>query len=521
MFISIATSILYGYNFDPVEKMKKPILIALAAIMLTIIIFTFYASALKLNFLYSDDYVVIKTSHLAPSEYYLGNWMGGRGIGGLSRPIIISSVKLDGILWGVDPFGYHLSNVIYHAINAFFVFLIAYFILNDYLFALASGALFALLPMNAEAVNWMCCRCDLIATMFYLAAFYGYLLYSKRGYKPGLMLSMAAFVLALGSKESALTLPLIVLFYEYLNGGLKNKAKIIGAYFLIFIPYFVIRYLSLGTFLGGYKVGFKRAVFSVFLGIFKTIQLVALPFIQERLLMYFILLPLIALALLILIVLYIRRSRPASIFYFFLLWPLITLLPVAHVLSVGFDFRGSRWWYLPSIGISWLIAYFAFHERYGSNKKMVAIAKTACFIFFVYSCFFLVQINNVWTKASDMTRTIRAEAIRLVERYPKGSKICFWNIPDNYKGCYVGMPFLETPFYESRFIIRGYQDDYLYYSDLSKRFNIDKCDNYVFNVSDERFKKVAASYIKKYNIPRIFDNYDNKRRFKGFLRGSK
>jgi protein O-mannosyl-transferase len=499
--------------------MKKTLLIVLAAIILAVAVFAFYSSALKLNFLYGDDYIIIKASQLNPAQYYLGNWTGGRGAGGLYRPIVISSVKLDNLLWGIDPFGYHLSNVIFHAVSAFFVFLIAYFILDNFMFALGSGALFAVLPLNAEAVNWICCRCDLIATMFYLAAFYFYLLFSKRGGRPWLPLSIFFFILSLGSKESALTLPLIIYIYEYLSGQLKKREGVIAAYFSVLIPYFIVRYISLGTFFGGYKVKVLGAIAHAVFGYLRTFQLVALPFTQERLLLYFILMPLIILAFLVCMFQYIRKYKPSGIFYLFLLWPLITLLPAAHLLSVGFDFRGARWWYLPSAGISWLIAYFAFVESYGSNKKLAAACKVAFLVFLVYCCFFLVQINKVWTQASDMTRAIRAEAVKMIERHPKGSKICFWNIPDNYKGCYVGMPFLEPPFFDSKWTIMGYQGDYLYYSDISKRFDIDGCDNYVYDASAERFKKVSASYIKKNNVQRVTDDYNNAKRFRSFLKG--
>ncbi len=500
-------------------KLKKTILIALAALILASLIFVFYSSALKLNFLYGDDYNIIKASYLNPAQYYLGNWTGGRGVGGFYRPVIISSVKLGDFLWGIGPFGYRLSNLILHVACTFFVFLIAYHVLNSYLFALSSGALFAILPLNAETVNWS--RCDLVATMFYLAAFYFYLLYSKKRYKWGLLLSLLSFVLSLGSKESALSLPLIIFVYEYLNNGFKNISRIIGAYFLVLIPYFILRYFSLGTFFGGYKVGVFSAITHALFGYLRTFQLVALPFIQERILLYFILAPLIILAVLIFMVHYVKRYDPPKTFYFFLIWPLITLLPAAHLLPIGFDFRCSRFWYLPSAGISWLIAYFAFVEGYGAQKKVMAASKVAYLIFFIYSCFFLVQINNVWMKASDMTRIIRQEAIKIVERYPKGSRICFWNITDNYKGCYVGMPFLEPPFYESRWIIMGYQSDYLSYSDISKKIDVNEYDNYVYNASEGRFNRVAPSYIKRNDVPRVVDDFNNLKRFKAFLKGIK
>ncbi len=496
--------------------------IALGILSIFAAVFLLYFSSLGLNFLYHDDYVIIKAGLMEPSGYLLGDWVGGRGGGVFYRPLIIISGVLDRILWGLNPFGYHLSNVLFHAAGACVVLLIAVTLTSNFAFALASALLFSVLPMNAEAVNWICCRCDLLATLFYLLAFYAYLIYSSSKKKWILAASALSFLFSLASKESALTLPIMIALYEYLRGDKKASLRSFMGYASILVPYFIVRYISLGTFIGGYRISPMESVINILIGPLKTFQLVFLPFIQDNILLYLILLPLVIAATGILAIIYIRRFRPAAAFYFFLLWILIGILPALNFLSTGFDLRGSRWWYFSSAGVAWALAYPVFVDAEKFNVKLRAVLKLIFVLFFIYSSFYLLRINREWVAASDMTKKIRADAVAVIEKQPKERAVFFWNMPDNHKGCYVGMPFLEEPFYKTdrKARIWGYQPGYSYIGEFSNA-QLSNGAHYIYNFKTGRFDRSTPAYIRKDNIPRLRDPMTNKERFREFLNGIK
>lgn len=479
---------------------RTMILTACAIFVFTI---AFYFSSLKLDFSYGDDYMRIQSSMMAPARYFLADWTGLKGQGGLYRPLVVVSIAVDRMLWGVNPSGYHFSNLVFHAANAVLIFLIASALVKNYLFAAMASLLFLILPMNTEVVNWISCRCDSLAALFYLIAFYSYIRYKDSRRTAVFLMSIAAFALSLLSKESALSFPLMILAYEYFLGDLKDSSKYWISYFLMLVPYFLIRYVSLGTVLGGYPIPARDMAVNVFIGPFKTFQLVFLPFIQENLLLYFILMAVIIPCSILAVIYYSVKARPDRFFYFALSWILMALLPAIHLLSTGFDFRGSRFWYLSSIGIAWLMAYpvFAGSSKYKVNGKIIVYSLFACFFF--YSAANTIQLNRGWTMASIMTRHIRAEAVKAAGNLPEGIRACFYNVPDNYKGFMVGMPYLEPPFYPKN---------------ITGSAPAGKSRYFVYDSGSGTFKSSSYYLIKNNKVPLLYDEMPNSRRFKEFLK---
>jgi len=119
---------------------------------------------------------------------------------------------------GTNPFGYHLTNLLLHLANVFGVYLFASGLLAVAPDAptgcvwpwipLVAAALFAVHPIQSEVVNYAYQRSTLLAAFFSLCSMNSYLLY-RRAQRPRILaaVSVAAFVLAFASKESALVLP--------------------------------------------------------------------------------------------------------------------------------------------------------------------------------------------------------------------------------------------------------------------------------------------------------------------------
>ena len=109
------------------------------------------------------------------------------GNGYYYRPIIELSYYLDSLLWGMEPATMHLENILLHCANSLLVFLLARKILvkqnNETLaIPLLVALLFALHPVNVEAVTWIAGRTDpLLACLYSLPVIFCYAGLIKRG----------------------------------------------------------------------------------------------------------------------------------------------------------------------------------------------------------------------------------------------------------------------------------------------------------------------------------------------------
>jgi protein O-mannosyl-transferase len=142
-------------------------------------------------------------------------------------PLSWMTLGLDYQLWGMNPFGYHLGNVLLHTANAVVFYLLAVAIFKITIPAEAQsaipwGALFAALlfavhPLRVESVAWITERRDVLSGLFYLLAILAYV----HAYRPGgpmqrkyYWLCLASFTLALLSKEIVVTLPALLLLLD-------------------------------------------------------------------------------------------------------------------------------------------------------------------------------------------------------------------------------------------------------------------------------------------------------------------
>jgi tetratricopeptide (TPR) repeat protein len=127
------------------------------------------------------------------------------------RALLKASYALN---WTLDPspFGFHLVNIGLHAANAALLFLIGNLLTKHRAAALAAALLFALHPMQTEAVTYISGRSSSMMATFYLGAMLWYL---RGGHWLG---SSALFVLALATRETAVTLPAALLLCELARG---------------------------------------------------------------------------------------------------------------------------------------------------------------------------------------------------------------------------------------------------------------------------------------------------------------
>ncbi len=93
---------------------------------------------------------------------------------GYYRPVISLSYMIDYALWGLKPWGFHFSNIIFHTVSCILVYFIGNSLFNNRFASLVASLLFACHPIHTESVTWVSGRTDVIAGMFFLSAFYFY-----------------------------------------------------------------------------------------------------------------------------------------------------------------------------------------------------------------------------------------------------------------------------------------------------------------------------------------------------------
>ena len=156
-------------------------------------------------------------------------WMFTTAHMGHYMPLTWISFALDYLLWGMDPFGYHLTNLLLHTANAVLVFLIARRLLSAaapghdraglLLGSVAAALFFSIHPLRVESVAWATERKDVLCGLFYLLAVGAYLR-AWRGPADGAVArrwywsSVVFFALALLSKAMAMTLPVTLLILD-------------------------------------------------------------------------------------------------------------------------------------------------------------------------------------------------------------------------------------------------------------------------------------------------------------------
>jgi tetratricopeptide (TPR) repeat protein len=131
------------------------------------------------------------------------------------HPLTWLSLQLDYELFGLRPWGYHLTNVLLHIANTLLLFLVFRRMTGAVWRSAVVAGLFGLHPLHVESVAWVAERKDVLSTFFGLLALAAYLGYVRR---PGVLRYLPvllALALSLMAKPMLVTLPAVLLLLDY------------------------------------------------------------------------------------------------------------------------------------------------------------------------------------------------------------------------------------------------------------------------------------------------------------------
>ncbi|MGH3055537.1 MAG: tetratricopeptide repeat protein, partial [Gaiellaceae bacterium] len=122
-------------------------------------------------------------------------------------PLVFTSYWIEYRLWGTAPTGYHVTNVLLHAVNTALVFALVLALGGSPWAAGVTAALFGLHPMQVESVAWVTERKNVLSTFFALLTLLAYVRHAQSGRRSAYILAVVAFICALLSKTAVVVLP--------------------------------------------------------------------------------------------------------------------------------------------------------------------------------------------------------------------------------------------------------------------------------------------------------------------------
>ena len=180
-------------------------------------------------------------SRLAFSLENIGYWFSNSIIS-VYMPLTMLSYMLDHAVWGLNPFGYRLSNVLLHLAAVIAVYNCFRMLKLKYATALFCTLIFAIHPQRVESVIWLSERKDVLCAALYFWSVYTYLRSASSGGVSYRIMAFVLFILALLAKPMAVSLPFVFLCIELhyrRTGEWKRPLKTLLPFFipaLAFMP---------------------------------------------------------------------------------------------------------------------------------------------------------------------------------------------------------------------------------------------------------------------------------------------
>lgn len=236
-------------------SVKSPRAISVAT---TLVCCAIYLRALSCGFVGLDDPVYVLDNSAIRSldgdfiatvftQPHAGWWM----------PLTWISLAVDYRIWGLNPLGYHLTNILLHSFNAGLVTLIADKLLQERfargayatrlypVMLLLAGLLWGIHPLRVESVAWVTERKDVLNGLFTLASILCYLSYARKreagdaGVEWSYRLSLLLFICSLMAKSVSVVLPFLLLIVDWYPLERLRRGRVVSL-LIEKVPFFAI-----------------------------------------------------------------------------------------------------------------------------------------------------------------------------------------------------------------------------------------------------------------------------------------
>jgi tetratricopeptide (TPR) repeat protein len=346
-------------------------------LVLAAITFAVFGQTLRHQFVNLDDEVYVYGNPIVAQGLCLKGlaWVFTHADCSLYHPLTMLSLMADYQLHGLHAGGYHLTNVLLHTASVILLFLVLRQMTGALWRSAFVAALFAIHPLRVESVAWVAERKDVLSGFFFMLTLGAYVQYVRKPNSLARYLMVAAaFVLALLSKPTVVTLPFVLLLLDYWPLNRFERPGKLSRLLLEKVPLLALAAgacavtvlaagkditpnapismpLRLGNALAYYAVYLRRMVWPEGLA-------VPYPYPHNGLPRWEMALGGALLAGLSAVAWKERRTRPWLLMGW--LWYLGMLTPMIGIVSAGAAEQADRYTYLPQIGIylavTWLVA---------------------------------------------------------------------------------------------------------------------------------------------------------------------
>jgi protein O-mannosyl-transferase len=317
------------------------------------------------------------------------------------HPLTWLSHMLDCQIFGLNPKGHHLTNILFHAANTLLLWYLLFYVTQNFWQSILVAGLFALHPLHVESVAWIAERKDLLSAFFMFATLTFYSRYAKECRPWPYITALLLYGLGLMSKPMLVTLPFVMMLWDFWPLGrlrFRTPSDVVqGSPFVTprrliseKVPFFVLSLLSSivtyyaqshgGSVAGAHAVPFAFRFVNALVSYTGYILKMIWPF---NLAVIYPLPPTLTLVqaavsglILVGITLVVcNRTRVNPFLLTGWFWYLGTLVPVIGFVQVGRQAMADRYTYIPLIGlfiiISWGLSALTHRLHY---RRLIATA---------------------------------------------------------------------------------------------------------------------------------------------------
>lgn len=380
----------------------------IVSIFLAVIVWIAFGQALGHEFVGYDD----------PRYVVQNPWVtNGLTLGGIQwafthvhatnwHPLTTISHMLDCQVYGLQPWGHHLTNILLHAAAAILLFLALRELTGNLWPSLFVAAVFAVHPLRVESVVWVSERKDVLSGVFFMLTLWAYTRYARGKGSPSFwyIALVVLFALGLMCKPTLVTLPFVLLLLDYWPLGRTQQSSSRARANMASQerqrrdtwPWLVVEKLPLfalsaascvATLLAqkqaldaslkpplGERIGNALVSYAIYLGqmIWPAHLAVLYPYPEGNLKVSHVILALLLLLIISTGFFLWRRKYPFLLTGW--LWYLGMLVPMIGIVQVGSQVRADRYTYLPQIGLYLLVAWGAMELFHQWRRSRVILA---------------------------------------------------------------------------------------------------------------------------------------------------
>lgn len=320
------------------------------------------------------------------------------------RPALNLLYMFNNLVWGINPVGFHISNLLLHFCTTVIIYHIGIVLFRGGKgFALLAASIFCVHPVHNELIGRVAMNENLLGFLMVLSLYY-YLKEQK-------IASVAVFACALLTKESAVMLPFVLMLFELRKSRVKETIKALLPYAIVMAVYLGVRSAVVGppgniniivnwleTFLT------SAQALSVYIRLLLVPYPLSFYYPSWEFTSLYQLDILISIITCMLLVYVIWRTKDDNVISPLIVGVVILLLPViykANQLILGLDsvFIAERQLYIPAILFSLCIAAL-FNKYYGSTLHKILIAAVICSLpFMVYLTY---TSSSIWRNSDAL-----------------------------------------------------------------------------------------------------------------------